>query len=417
MRVLTAILALLCAASVQAQTIRADTAGTLKIGPFVDATDGVTPETGLTIEDGDILIAQPSGGALGEEAGVSDCTHDAGGVYDCAYNASVFDTEGMVLVSVQETGAAPWFGRYDVQTGDFYDASHTAGAMATAATIGILYDGAIDATNGSTTIELVDVGDLPESDNSWLNTTVYVTNAGGTESDVALIAAYDYTAGTPDVFEITLHKAASFTLQAGDTVRIHAVGNTNVEMVEGSDATDTLGSAQTGDAFARLGAPAGASVSADIDALPTAAENRTEIDSNSTQLAAILADTDDIGVAGVGLTEAGGTGDQLTGVPWNAAWDAEAQSEAADAITAAGLSAAATAAAVWAHECDPDNSPAIRCDDAIAYSLAYGAGAADAPTDGSVWDINTPDDGTNRIDVTYGDDAGDRAISLTAISR
>jgi len=43
--------------------------------------------------------------------------------------------------------------------------------------------------------------------------------------------------------------------------------------------------------YLRIGAPAGASVSADIAALPTAAENRTEMDSNSTQLAAIVADT------------------------------------------------------------------------------------------------------------------------------
>jgi hypothetical protein len=59
---------------------------------------------------------------------------------------------------------------------------------------------------------------------------------------------------------------------------------------------------QTGDSFARLGAPAGASVSADI--------------------AAVEAQTDDIGVAGAGLTA----------IPWNASWDAEVQSEVADAL-------------------------------------------------------------------------------------
>lgn len=61
---------------------------------------------------------------------------------------------------------------------------------------------------------------------------------------------------------------------------------------------------QTGDSFARLGAPAGASVSADI--------------------AAIEAQTDDIGAAGAGLTA----------IPWNSAWDAEVQSECADALAA-----------------------------------------------------------------------------------
>lgn len=54
----------------------------------------------------------------------------------------------------------------------------------------------------------------------------------------------------------------------------------------------------------------------------------------ATDVAAVLVDTAEIGAAGAGLTEAGGTGDQLTAVPWNAAWDAEVQSEAADALTA-----------------------------------------------------------------------------------
>lgn len=51
----------------------------------------------------------------------------------------------------------------------------------------------------------------------------------------------------------------------------------------------TIGTAQTGDAFARLGAPAGASVSADIAAV--------KVDT-----AAILVDTAEIGAAGAGLT-------------------------------------------------------------------------------------------------------------------
>ena len=94
---------------------------------------------------------------------------------------------------------------------------------------------------------------------------------------------------------------------------------------------DNMGTAQTGDTFARLGAPAGASVSADISA--------------------IEAQTDDIGIAGAGLTAVpwnaawdaevesevddalgAGTGTALTAIPWNAAWDAEAESESIDAL-------------------------------------------------------------------------------------
>ena len=57
---------------------------------------------------------------------------------------------------------------------------------------------------------------------------------------------------------------------------------------------------------------------------PTAVENRQEMDSNSTQLSAIVTDTGEIGAAGAGLSA----------VPWNAAWDAQVESECNDALVA-----------------------------------------------------------------------------------
>ena len=80
--------------------------------------------------------------------------------------------------------------------------------------------------------------------------------------------------------------------------------------------------AMTGDAFARLGAPAGASVSADV--------------------AAVKADTAAIGAAGAGLTA----------IPWNAAWDAEVQSEVNDALVVLGLDHLVSAAVVGADVAD-----------------------------------------------------------------
>lgn len=75
----------------------------------------------------------------------------------------------------------------------------------------------------------------------------------------------------------------------------------------GGDATE----AKQDTIIALIGTPAGVSVSADILAVKT-------------ETASILADTDDIGVAGAGLTA----------IPWNAAWDAEVQSECTDALNA-----------------------------------------------------------------------------------
>lgn len=56
---------------------------------------------------------------------------------------------------------------------------------------------------------------------------------------------------------------------------------------------------------------------------------------NAATAAALASLVTTVGAAGAGLTEAGGTGDQLTAVAWNAAWDAEVQSEVTDALNAA----------------------------------------------------------------------------------
>jgi hypothetical protein len=91
---------------------------------------------------------------------------------------------------------------------------------------------------------------------------------------------------------------------------------------------------------------ASANLDTQLGALPTAAENADAVwdealSGHTTSGTAgeaqnsiddILTDTAEIGAAGAGLTEAGGTGDQLTAIPWNAAWDAEVQSEVEDAL-------------------------------------------------------------------------------------
>jgi hypothetical protein len=69
-----------------------------------------------------------------------------------------------------------------------------------------------------------------------------------------------------------------------------------------------------------------------LDAIPTTAMRGTDSAATATSLATV---STTIGAAGAGLTEAGGTGDHLTAMPWNAAWDAEVESEVNDAIDTA----------------------------------------------------------------------------------
>ena len=108
---------------------------------------------------------------------------------------------------------------------------------------------------------------------------------------------------------------------------------------------------QTGDNFTRLGAPAGASISADIATVDTVVDGiQTDLSNGTDGLGAIKADTAAILV---GTAEIGTAGAGLTAVPWNSAWDAEVQSECNDALVALHLDHA------FAVDYDPASPPGV----------------------------------------------------------
>jgi hypothetical protein len=123
-----------------------------------------------------------------------------------------------------------------------------------------------------------------------------VVNAGHA---VANSAAVDLVAVLADTNELQVDDyPASIAAVKSDTAAI---------LVDTSTTLDDLIDTEIGSILTTLGTPAGASLAADI--------------------AAIEAQTDDIGIAGAGLTA----------VPWNSTWDAEVESEANDAIVANNL--------------------------------------------------------------------------------
>ncbi len=141
--------------------------------------------------------------------------------------------------------------------------------------------------------------------------TGYALSAGGVQAIWDALTSALTTAssiGKLLVDNINATISSRSTYAGGDT----AGTTTLLSRIVGTLATGTH-EPQTGDSFARLGAPAGASVSADVAAVKT-------------QTAAIEVDTQDL------QTQVGAAGAGLTAVPWNAAWDAEVQSEVQDAI-------------------------------------------------------------------------------------
>lgn len=103
------------------QPLRQSTAVTVKLGPFLNATDGVTAETGLTIAQADVRLSK-AGGDMAAKTDATTCTHDELGVYDCPLDATDTATVGRLRIDVAAAGALPVWQEYTVLPAAVYDA-------------------------------------------------------------------------------------------------------------------------------------------------------------------------------------------------------------------------------------------------------------------------------------------------------
>ena len=228
-----------------AQEIKTNTAISLCVGPFFDKTDGVTPETALTVANCKItLIAETDDNnaptlILDNVAGndgtntLAHITNDDAGYYSLLLTAANLNRLGRMKLAIEDAANhCPVFHELEIVSANYYSNKY------------------------GSTIETVNVtqisGDATAADNaeSFFDGTGYA----GTNNVI------------PTVTTLTGHTA------------------------------------QTGDAYAIV-------------------NNGTYGNS------AIKGYVDDIGVAGAGLTA----------IPWNAAWDAEVESECTDALVANNL--------------------------------------------------------------------------------
>lgn len=86
------------------QWLRQSTSTTVKIGPFLDSTDGDTEETGLTIAQADVRLSK-NGGDIAQKTEATSCTHDELGIYGCPLDTTDTGTLGRLQLWVHEGGA------------------------------------------------------------------------------------------------------------------------------------------------------------------------------------------------------------------------------------------------------------------------------------------------------------------------
>jgi hypothetical protein len=101
--------------------LKQSTAATVVLGPFVDATDGVTAETALTIAQADIRLSK-NGGAFAQTNNAAGATHMENGHYSVPLNTTDTNTLGHLRVAVNEAGALPVWRDFVVVLANVYDA-------------------------------------------------------------------------------------------------------------------------------------------------------------------------------------------------------------------------------------------------------------------------------------------------------
>lgn len=100
--------------------LKKDTAVTVLMGPFVDSTDAVTPEEGLTISPADVKLSK-NGGAAAAKSDTNNESHVDAGLYTLQLNATDTNTLGQLVVFVEETGAVANYEFFQVIPADVYD--------------------------------------------------------------------------------------------------------------------------------------------------------------------------------------------------------------------------------------------------------------------------------------------------------
>ena len=122
--------------------LRQSTTQTIRFGPFLDATDGVTEETGLTITQALRRISK-DGGAFAQSNHTGNSVHDSDGWYSDDLNATDTNTVGELILNIQDpANHLPVFMRYWVLEEAIYDALFGASAAG--------FDGNQDVTVGGT---------------------------------------------------------------------------------------------------------------------------------------------------------------------------------------------------------------------------------------------------------------------------
>jgi hypothetical protein len=302
--------------------LRQSTASQLiDLGPFLDDTDGKTAETALTIANTDIKLRK-AGATAAVNKNSGGATHDAGGNYYATLDATDTNTVGPLVVKVHVSGALPVRAVFQVLEEAIYDALFAASASAFDA------NGRVRHVVGTGAGEINSSGGVVPASGNWAT--------AGAQMD--LVNAPNATAVTAIKSGLSTHSAAD--VWSVTTRRLS--DGTNIVLAKGTGVTGfndiAAGTAMTLTSGERTAVANEVEAQiideTDSEKVLTAITDKIASVNPSLSGLTLSAIASAVWSNGTRVLTAGTNidGSTFTNIPWNASWDAEVQSEVADAL-------------------------------------------------------------------------------------
>jgi len=100
--------------------LRVSTAREVAVGPFLDSTDGITPETALTVTSAEVLLKKNEADWAAKTEATS-LVHESGGWYRCLLDTTDTNALGVLMLYVNEGGAVPVWHQFMVVPANVWD--------------------------------------------------------------------------------------------------------------------------------------------------------------------------------------------------------------------------------------------------------------------------------------------------------
>lgn len=298
--------------------LKGNTSATLKLGPFLDSTDGNTTETALTVSQADVRLSK-NGGDFAQKNDATSCTHDEIGYYDCPINTTDTNTYGRLRVAVHESGALAVVQDYLVLPEPVYDSFFPSASGSPLPVWGVLDWGTAQTSASGTLVHRSALNLANDIPNGSVEQIYSGTGAGQTRVVYDFVNSTDTASISPNW--VTTPDSTSLYLTFGappaptnsaalPSVNVEALGgdtqsladlkdfadagyDPSTNKVQGVVLTDTLttysgNTPQTGDSYARIGA-----TGSGLTSLASQASVDTIDNFLDTEVAAILALLDD----------------------------------------------------------------------------------------------------------------------------